>query len=327
MNMRKQLLNAIAEEYHIRQGANESATDFRARLIYSALCRAAYASLFDEPRDDKSTVSIEHFKGRLDELKKIYSTLYPEVQLPPELSTKIYKLYSSVGYVYHTPYRVSASMERGTEHDGILFLRGIVPSRRIFMSGAGFYLPTDAADFFDVPRLDGIDEMFALPTKTLLETWDDLIHSVDWRQENIFDGAEYLRTTRIVGQTYWSDHPDRDGSISIARVGASEPRLYYFYRFDGKKFFCSQQPHWRMIGAACACLAARGTLPPIKFIVDGAIVRAELGYLPSPPELNLLTLYSWSDASSSAFNRTFDAKIFFALKKILERRGYKFIGE
>lgn len=173
--------------------------------------------------------------------------------------------------------------------------------------------------------------MFALSNKTLLETWAELIHAASFRSENLPDDAEFLRTSPPFYHGYWKSQPDRDDAVSIARVGERGSQLYYLYKFDGENFLCHQLPNRLVDGGeyrlvSNACLAARGTLPPIKFTVDGVIVRAKFKYLPPPPELNLLQLYSWSRAPSDAFNRTFDAENSFALKKILERLGYTFEG-
>lgn len=322
MNKYYRLLSEIAEEYHIRRGASEAAEEFKARLIYSALCRAGYASLFDAPADGEESVSLRHFKDRIDEFQKIYFELYPEARLPSDLSTTVYELYLSVGYIYHSQHRIAASIPRAVKSDGVIFLRGFDPSRSVRMSGAGFYMTSTAASF-----VDGVEEMFALPKKTLSETWHEIIRAATFRADNLPSGAEFLRMSPPFYHGYWKDQPDRDGAVSIARVGERGARLYYLYKFDGEKFLCSQQPTWRMIGVGCECLAARGTLPPIKFMVDGAIVRAELGYLPPPAERNLLKLYSWSREPSSDFKRTFAVDIFFALKNILERRGYAFEEE
>ena len=48
MNKYARLLTAIAEEFRIRQGKNESEIDFKVRIIYSALSRLAYARLWDK---------------------------------------------------------------------------------------------------------------------------------------------------------------------------------------------------------------------------------------------------------------------------------------
>ncbi len=317
--MNDQLLNAIAADLNIRRGTSEVESDFKTRIVYSAIARQAYASLFDRVDTDRSTVSIRHFKDRISELQSIYAELYPEVQLAENLPIDIYRLYLKTGGIYYTPNRIAASMPSSAVQDGIKFMRGVTPDQKVRMSGAGFFLPSSKTS------VKTVAEMFALPNKTLLETWDELIRSAKWRVETMPVGTQFFVDDK------WFDKPARSGEISIARFGECEPRTYYLCKFDGDKFECSQLPRWRIYDerfsktyrrVTFACRAARGTLPPIKFKIDGAIVNAKCTYLP-PSELNLLNLYSWSQQSA----RTFDAEVFFALKNILERIGYSFIEE
>ena len=95
------LLKTIADEFNINQGNTETAENFKARIIYSALCRLSYASLWDD-----STVSIQHFKNKIDELLKIYLELYNEVKISENLSEEIYDLYLKTGNFYHTAYNI-----------------------------------------------------------------------------------------------------------------------------------------------------------------------------------------------------------------------------
>ena len=319
MHQYDQLLKEIAAEYQIRRGDNEPVENFKARIVYSALCRQAYASLFDD-----QTVSIEHFKDRINNLLRIYLELHPDVKLSSNLSDDIYNQYLDAGYFYHTPYRMAPPMLRAAECDGILFLRGITPDQKVYMSGAGFYLPSTVDQSYNT-----VNEMFAIPDRTLLDEWHELIRRAHWKVERASEGMEFLRVSPPFTNGYWKNKPDRDGSISIARNGLRGARQYYLYRFDGENFWFAQQPTWRHYrGLSNECLAARGTLPPIKYKIDGALVQLKIGYLPPPPELNLFKLYSWSQTDpSNNFNRIFDANIFFALKNILERRGYSFNEE
>lgn len=322
MNKYDRLLSIAAVDCHIRRGNQESVEDFKARIIYSVISRQAYAALFDA-----QTVSIDHFKDRIAELTKIYAALYhDEINLSNDLPSVLYDLYLNAGYFYHAPYSITPSVFRAAQCDGILFLRGVGLNQKFYVSGAGFYAPSTVDQSFDT-----VNEMFAIPNRTLLETWQNLIRRSNWKVERTPDGMEFLRVSPPFTNGYWKNQPDRDGSISIARLGSVGVKEYFLYRFDGENFLFAQQPSWqshRLLSNAC--LTARGTLPSINYKVDGAIVQMKIGYLPPPNELNLLKLYSWSQNPidpSNNFKRIFDANIFFALKGILERRGYSFKEE
>ena len=213
-------------------------------------------------------------------------------------------------------------MPQTAELNGIKFMRGVTPERRVHMSGAGFYLPSTNGN-----SSGDVGEMFAIPNRTLSDEWNEMIRRAHWKVERLPDDAEYLNTTPIFGQKYWKHQPERDGSISIARV----EKACYLYRSDGNIFECSQLPTWRNNRAMQnACLASRGTLPSSRYTIDGAIVWLKLDYLPSPAEMDLLKLYSWAQQfvdRFNSFNRVVDTDIFFALKIIFERRGYQFIEE
>lgn len=342
MNKYARLLTEIAEEFRIHQGKNESEIDFKVRIIYSALSRLAYARLWD-----KSVISIDRFKSETADLLEIYLKLYPELKISDNLPVEIYDLYLKTGGFYHRVGNISAAMFNIAGGNGILFLRGVVPNRKVYLSGAGFYLPAD--NLFETANFKSVVEMFALPNKTLKAMWEEITFDLNWQVAEPGNDMEFLRMSPPFNQNYWQKNPEHDGKISLARVGKFEPRIYYLYKFDGAKFLCSQIPNhltyddffvnvsdyksyrggiYRKI--SCACLAAYGTLPPIKFKTDDAIVRLKFEYLPPPPELYLMCLYSWAQQTvnlPSNFTRIFDAKVFFALKKCFEEIGYTFLEE
>ena len=359
MNKYARLLTTIAEEFRIRQGKNESETDFKVRIIYSALSRLAYARLWDKLEQNKSVISIDRFKNKISDLLEIYLELYPEIKISENLPAEIYDLYLKTGGFYHRVRNISAAMFNIAERDGILFLRGITPSHKVYLSGAGFYLVKDGTNLFETVNFKSVIEMFALPNKTLQAMWTEIISGTNWQVSEPSNDMEFLRMSPPFNKEYWQGKPERDGRISLARVGKFEPRIYYLYKFDGTKFLCCQIPNYLIYDEffanvpnskscsndtsdyksyrggiyrkiSCACLATYSTLPPIKFKVDGAIVRLKFEYLPPPPELYLLCLYSWAQQYAnlpSNFARVFDAEVFFALKKCFEEIGYTFIEE
>ena len=356
MDKNNGLLTKIAAEFNIKRGYTETEENYKARIIYSVICRLSYASLWDD-----STVSIQHFKNKIDELLKIYLELYPEVKISEKLSEEIYDLYLKTGNFYHQSHNISASIFSAAKQENILFLRGVNPAQKVFMSGAGFYLPSNSEKNFDTSK--NLSEMFLLQDKTLQDFWQEIINSANWQEIEVTD-AEFLEMSPSSNKKYWQDKPVCDGRISLARNGEFEPRNYYLYKFEGKKFLRSRLENWQtsyeffaevkkdskdkqdedddankkykpLRGGiyrqiACACLANYKILPPIKFKNDGAITQVKIEYLPPPAELYLLILYSWAKNPQilpNNFERIFDAQIFFALKEVFEKIGYKFVEE
>ena len=343
MNKCNNLLTIIAEEFNIRQGNNESTEIFKSRIIYSVISRMSYASLWDNSIEQK--ISLEHFKNKINELLTIYLTIYPEVKISENLSSEIYDLYLKTGNFYHKAYKISASIFSVTEQNDVLFLRGIVPSQKVFMSGAGFYLPAKDKHFFDTSKFKNFFEMFPLNNKPLSDIWNEIICLANWKVSTIPNDAEFLKMKAPFNKEYWQKNPNRDGKISLMRNGQFKPKSYYLYKFEGENFWCSHLPDWLTYdeffsdakeyksfrgGISCACLNAHQILPPIKFKIDGAIVQTKFEYLPPPSELYLLILYSWAknpETLPNNFERLFDTEVFFTLKNVFEKIGYKFIEE
>ncbi len=336
MYKNNRLLTKIASDFNIKRGNTETAENFKARIIYSALCRLSYASLWDD-----SSVSIQHFKNKIDELLKIYLELYNEVKISENLSEEIYDLYLKTGNFYHQSHNISASIFSVAKQDNFLFLRGVTPNQKVFMSGAGFYLPSSYEKTFDTSKFKNFPEMFLPQNKTLKDFWQEIINSANWQEIEVTD-AEFLKMQPPL-KKYWQDNPYYDGRISLARN-----EQYYLYKFEGKKFFYSRLENWQTYDEffanadyenkrggiyrqiSCACLANYEILPPIKFKKDGAITQVKIEYLPPPHELYLLILYSWAKNPQifpSNSERIFDTEIFFILKKVFENIGYKFVEE
>ena len=347
MNKYKNFLKQVAEDFHVEQGKTETAENFKARIIYSAICRLSYASLWDNSAEP--TISVRHFKDKIDELLKIYLELYPEVKISENLSAEIYDLYLKTGNFYHKSHRISAPILSVAAQNNILFMRGVTPSQKIFMTGAGFYLPEQHGNVLEKFGFKNLAEMFALPNKTLLDFWDEIIYSADWKEKEIPNDAEFLKMSPPFNRGYWQKNPMYDERISLVRNGQFEPKNYYLYKFDGRKFLCSPLPNWLTYDeffadvndycsfrggvyrqVSCACLANYEILPPIKFKVDGSIVQTKFEYLPPPTELYLSMLYSWAknlEILPDNFSRIFDTDVFFDIKEVLEKIGYAFMEE
>ena len=326
MKRHDKILMQAAEDFNIKQGDTESEESYEARIIYSLICRLAYASLWDNLPE--STISIQHFKNKVNDLLKIYLEIYPEVKISENLSAEIYDLYLKTGAFYHKAHQISASIFSATEEGNILFLRGVTPSQKTFISGAGFYLSVKDKNFFAESKLKNFVEMFDLQ-KTLLDFWQEIIYSADWKESEVFDDAEFLKMSPPFNKGYWQKNPAKDGKISLARIGQFEPKMAY------NEFFAKTVEYDNFRGGtyrqiSCACLTAYESLPPIKFKLDESIVQVKIEYLPPPAELYLLILYSWAENLQhlpNNFNRIFDTEVFFALKAVFEKIGYTFIEE
>lgn len=334
------LLCSIADELNIRRGTSESVEYFKRRIIYSVISRTAYASLWDKDFDDESCVSVRHVKGKISKLLNIYLQLYPEARIDAGLSEELYKNFLTTGLIYHKAYRVAPSICREAVQGKILFLRGMPPNEKVFVSGAGFY-KFDEKNFLIKENLSDIHDMFEVPEKNLETIWQELLDKSVWHVVEDWQDMEFLRVSPPFNRGYWQDKPERNGKISLARSsGQFEPRSYYSYKFSDGKFLCSQIPQWQTYDEhfqssvyrkfSCACLAALKTLPPTEFKTDGDVVHVNFKYLFPPSELRLMRLYSWPqffDKFPNDFKRTFDTKIFFALKPLFEQLGYEFKGE
>lgn len=71
MNKYNNLLIKIANELNIKKGNNEPELQYKSRIIYSAISRLGYSSLWDKLEDD-IPVSIIHFKQRIKNVLNSY---------------------------------------------------------------------------------------------------------------------------------------------------------------------------------------------------------------------------------------------------------------
>ena len=330
MNKYNRLLSAVANEYHIHKGTHETENDWKTRLVYSICGMMAYASLWDTLEEEP--VSIEHLKRKVRSTLANYKSMYPELSssLPyvsEELEDEIEKQFKSAGVVYHRPYRIAPSMKREEPFGNILFQRGIALDRISCVSGIGFYSKQDS-----VTNSDRIKTVFGLEHETLQALWCATLSSASWQAGLSFaQYTEYLRLKPPFSSGYWVNKPDKTGTVSILRTGMEGSQLYYLYRYSGTSMEVSPLPQWQVESyhyrsLACACLLACGTLPPIEYFEDGALVHIRMNYLLPPHELAFLKLYSWPEVCSSLpcdFRRKLSTEVFAAIKDVLSDEGYE----
>ena len=332
MNKYNKILSTVACKYNILRGITESENDWKTRLVYSICNMMAYASLWDSSDDE--SISIIHLKGKVSRILTCYRSMYPELSdnfpedSKQQLEDEIKDLFLKAGVVYHCPHRILPSMKREEPFDNILFQRGIALDNISCISGAGFYSKHET---ILNQKPDKVKAMFGLELNNLYALWHETLSNASWK-EDVLTSMEFLRLKSPFNHGYWGDRPDTTGSTSILRTGMKGSWLYYLYRYlDTKLEVCPLQP-WQVESGnhrllACACLANHGTLPPITYWEDGAIVRLHMKYLLPPQELVFLKLYSWPEGRVSFpcdFNRKISTEIFTVVIKILSGEGYEF---
>ena len=225
---------------------------------------------------------------------------------------------------------------REAQCSGILLQRGIALDDISRVSGLGFYAVVAGLAGEANPDTGAARAMFGLEQEPLQELWHRIVAAAAWRApEYDFESSsdtEYLRLKPPFSGGYWGPKPDRTGNVAMLRSGNHGAQLYYLYRYQDKALEVSQLPQWQVENAnyrilACACLADRGTLPPITYCEDGPLVHVRLGYLLPPRELAFLKYYSWPERCSSLpcdFKRKLSTEFFTAIKSLLSQAGYSF---
>ena len=326
------LLSKVSRQYHILRGTQETEDEWKTRLVYSICGMMAYASLWD---DAEEPISIVHLKGRVRSILGSYKSLYPELSgtfphISGELEEEIANQFLSAGVVYHRPNRIAPSKKREEHFEGILFQRGIALDNITCVSGIGFYSKRDG----EAPS-HNIKTMFGLEQENLQTLWQTTLSAASWESNLLFEfGTEYLRLKPPFSRGYWVNEPDKTGTISILRTGMKGSQLYYLYRYVNAVLEVSPLPQWQVENysyraLACACLSNYGTLPPIEYFEDGALVHIRMNYLLPPRELEFLKCYSWPEVCTSLpcnFRRKLSVEVFAAIKNILSDEGYEFKG-
>lgn len=335
MNKYDKLLLQIASELNICRGETESDTSYKARLIYSAVSRIGYSSLWDMLEDDVP-VSIIHFRRRVENVLGSYIKMYPEVEkLFPEkfddISKEMLDIFTNTGIIYHSPNRIAPSVKCQADFKSISFLRGTPLSYKINLSGTGAYLATDEKK----SEISSVRDMFGLSSKNITDIWEHYLSQAKWSVMTSKENFEYLRTKPKFTSGYWTDIPDKDGKTSLMRTNLQGLNMYFFYKSRDNKIEASQIPYWltdnfSYLYLANGCLASRSSLPENTYQTDGAITYLQIGYPFPPNELAFLKLYSWPQNYvnvSSDFSRVINTEVFIAIKEILSRIGYKFKEE
>ena len=333
MNKYNNLLTRISNDYAIKRGKTEEQSLWKARIIYSFLGRMGIASLFDGLEEGE--VSIVHFKKRIINILNSYLSMYKEIRgLFPESSEsvaqEIYDIFLHTGILYHKPDRIMMSCQSNSVCGGVKFIRGYTLDSSQMLSGLGSYI-MQKEDEKTIPPT----EMFMLDNIPLVEKWKFYSKGSRWIQFEPDHMTKYLRLEPPFTKGYWNDSPDKINETSILRTGFPGSQLYYLYKIEEGKTIVSQLPQWQVEemnyrSLSNACLAYRGTLPPITYRMDGDIVYVGFQYLPPPAELYFWKLYSWPTQFKDLpcdFNRVCSSNTFDAIKAVMEIQGYMFEKE
>lgn len=326
----------VAETLCIKKGLMESEESFKRRVIYSAIGKIAYASLFDKV-EESEYITVLHFKNRIKKLVRAYKDMYPEImtevysdEIVEMVCDGIYSIYLSSGYIYHTPYRIAAAKESRCKYGKTLFTRGNQLADKVRMSGLGMYFLAASESYIEI---DAISNYTNIPSQSLVERWNSIVDDAKWHyllgDELKF---EYLRCENF-SKGYWGDNAMTDGTVSIMRTVSQAEHSYYLYRYNDNGCEVSQLPNWMTENGeyrniSNSCLAFSENLPGILYYNDGEVCYAKLQYLLPNPEKNLYFLYGWptsfSSIQSSFSERTFTASVFNDIKNFFERLGYCF---
>ncbi len=331
------LLRKVADEFNIEKGLTEDEIKWKARLLYSLLSQIAYASLYDINEDLEHT-SIVHFKNKIKNSLAHLLMMYPELERvfhitegEKTIACEIYDVFLSAGCIYHEPNRIRPCIERCSQGNKCVFMRGQAIDKPKSISGAGSFVLSKDFSGQNI-AMPSVEEMFLLQRQTLKQQWEHIVSQSFFTTLSSDITFEYLRTSPPFKNGYWGNAMDSTGEISLARTTKVGRPIYYLYKSEGFKTKLSRLPDWmtedyNYRNVAVPCLAARGTLPETVFQVDGPIVTLRIGYLFPPAELHFIKLYSWPVVFRefpNDFNRIMNRDVFYDVKTILERVGYQF---
>lgn len=342
--MKEKLIQSIAEEFNI---PILNGTDWKCQTVYSLAGRMALASLGDLC-EKGSSISIEHFKKRVLQIKNAYGSIFPEIGRAMRceqdfMQNEVYTTYLRTGYLYHYAGHAVAATRVFAEFGGVTLHRGCSPDDRLFMSGLGLY--SDYSQSSDTT----VAEMFCLQNKSFEDFLDELLSTNDWLPIDWPPGTEFLRLKPPFNRGYWQQTPDKTDQVSLARFGEYE-KSYVFYRYEGGIALHLCVPQWRILDLfsntanthgkyseyrriAVSLLSRYETLPKIRTSYDGGIVLINIGYRLPPSEEDFFKLYSWpttfdfSEERPNVFKRKMSENVFTVFKHELESIGYCFEEE
>lgn len=329
MNMLQQLLESIASDLHILKGQKESKEEWTLRIIYSAIARNGYCSLWDLQDDDTTII---HFKKRCNEQLLTYIRIYPELRMivsnqdiAKNIIDKIYDLYLKNGFFLHRKNYITNSRREEAGKDGCCLLKSPLPSDEVFMSGIGYYSFEQLTGDFK-----SMYEVFGLSQVSISTYLEKLLNMQTFKEIELDTDIEYLKLNPPFSNGYWQKQK-HENKISLLRIGPPENKMYYLYKIIDDHVMASRLPEWmvnkgeyRMI--AWGLLNKYSQVPNIEYVVLDERVLVHLNYLLPVNEQSFFELYSWPEsyATLSSFNRIMNKEVFEIIKIEFERIGFVF---
>lgn len=335
MSIHDSLLNRICSQLNIQKGATESMVSLTARALYSVLGLMGLASLWDTSDDE--TVSVRHFKQRITQLISDYAAVFPELNdllaVADEIASRIYGIYLSSGYFYHTPHRLAPPALTLAASSHTVFVRGAPPSWKVSMSGLGTYLTSVPASG---ARQVSPGEMFGLSESSLTETWTAILRRASWTSVQDTTAYQFLNHSTASNRV-WTEHPSINADITVARTTSPGIRSYFLFKQQDGSASISQLPDWMISSknfdglyyqyVTIPCLNASGSLRPVRYRFNGNTAVVSFFNCLQPAEAMWLKLYSWPASLrdvSNEFKRIMDRTVFDSIRQTLTALGYKF---
>lgn len=339
--MTNDLIASIGRQLNIPESADN---EWFSQVVYSLAGQMALASLWDH-NEDRSLVSIQHFKHRIAQIFDAYERIYPRIsfmfpQDKTDLIEEIYSIYLRNGYLYYSAYHISPAVSAMSGYGDLVLHRGSSPDAKLFMSGLGFYTVQKKGTNRTVAN------MFGLQDQAFESYLEELLGHGEWETVDWPDSTEFLRLDPSFSRGYWQQVPNKDNRISLAKY-SKQNKILVFYRYHNGMYQQKSIPEWRIRDflssdasrydeyrrIAIALLKQYGTLPEIKANTRGNLVEIKLGYRLPPSEEDFFKLYSWpirydfSAKSPSVFTRKMAKQIYPMFKHELESMGYCFVEE
>ena len=330
MTSADELVLQASRDLGINRSKNEDEVSWQMRVVYTAIGRQAFASLWDDDANSHN-VSITHFKRKIKSLLDAWKDILPKAARdftidPDEFADELYQIYENSGSIWHSPNRLSPSDEKRICRGQLRLVRSAKLNSSVQFSGLGGFVLEKDGDLYENYSLFGWDD------HTLEELF---IHEVKNRKLRKMEGeydAQYLRIEPPFSRGYWKLDSEKVGVTSLMRIGQPGNYTYYLYQNTENGIEVHQFQRWKTEGhnyrnISVPILYKKGTLPEIEYAINDNLVTVKQKYLLPPAELNYLILYSWPTTyriAGANFERIMCKSVFDDFKEILERKGFKF---
>lgn len=359
--MRETVLAAIANELDIRQDNIETKESFWARCVYSAIGRLAYGFLFDsyyEAGVHKSSISIVHFKRKIQDLQRAYAEIFPEIhdilmkeiqleddtlsenmknlfesvngkpnETKSSLADYIYAVFLMNGCLYHDAYHITPAKYSSVSYNGITYLRGFPINEKLKMSGLGGY---QLSRNLGANGINDVADFFRLNMKMTEDNWNHIRENLHFQETLTENQLDYLRMKEPYTKGYWVQK--FKGEYAIGRLKNTFPSVYFLCKRIDNRLEVAQLPThlYELFWLLNLFLKFQVKLPPTSYKIDGDLVDIQMGFLYPEAELRWFQLFSWpvskDNSFSSPFHRIMKKDVFCNMMEVLKDRGFEFIN-